>query len=95
MSDKGVTLPTWFLGALATALVTLAICASGALITTWAKADAAAQKNMEQDTRIGRLEAAQVDIASMRSQLASTHELAKSTNEKLDRIIFAELGKRK
>lgn len=90
----GVILPVWFLGAATAAFLATSVIVGGAAISTWAKADSNAQKNSEQDKRLDNLEQLRIDVAGMKSDVATTKDLAKATNDKLDRLIDTELGQR-
>lgn len=90
----GITLPIWFLGTAAAAFLTVSIAVGGALIGTWATANNAALKNTEQDNRLGQLERSQLDMGAMKADISNVKDMQKSTNDKLDRLLEAQFGRR-
>lgn len=98
IATGGVTLPTWFLAVVTAA----AIAGSGAGIKmAWVMGDNVAavtrQANdsaaaiQREDNRIDHLEGVMADVASMKSDLASTKSTAERTDDKVDRLIERQL----
>ena len=90
----GITLPVWFLGSATAAFLTVSLAVGAALIGTWATANGNYQKNLEQDNRLNQLERSQLDMSAMKTDIANVKEMQKSTNDKLDRLLEAQFGRR-
>lgn len=102
ISRNGVTLPAWFLAVATAAFLSLG---GGVLKVAWSTGEtvsATAQTAAEnkaaiarEDVRIDRLEGVFADVASMKTDLASTKQTAEHTDEKVDRLIDRELSRQR